>query len=119
MQHEIYVELCEDAKNTVDDNKMCKVTHEHVWDQGRSSKLAKDVQETMATLGFSSGEASPALFCHHQRSFKCLVYGDDFAVSGEPVDLVWMRNEFESKLEINTTIRGDEPGMSKGGEKTE
>ena len=29
------------------------------------------------------------------------------------MDLVWMRNELESKLEINTTILGDEPGMSK------
>ena len=64
------------------------------------------------TLGFSIGKASPVLFCHHQRSLKCLVHGDDFVVS-EPVDLVWMRHELESKLEINTTILGDEPGMSK------
>ena len=34
-------------------------------------------------------------------------------MSGEPVDLVLMRNELESKLEINTTIFGEEPGMSK------
>ena len=31
---------------------------------------------------------------------------------GEPVGLVWMRNELESQLEINNTILGDEPGMS-------
>ena len=53
----------------------------------------KKVQETLATLGFSIGKASPILFCHPQRSLKCLVHGDDFVVSGEPVDLVWMRNE--------------------------
>ena len=41
------------------------------------------------------------------------MHGDDFVVSGEPVDLVWMRNELESKLEINTPILGDEPGISK------
>ena len=29
------------------------------------------------------------------------------------MDLVWKRNELESKLEINTAILGDEPGMSK------
>ena len=29
------------------------------------------------------------------------------------MNLVWMRNELESRLEINTTILGDEPGMSK------
>ena len=71
------------------------------------------VEKTMATLGFSTGKASPVLFCHPQRCLKCLVHGDDFVVSGEPVDLVWMRNELESKLEINTTILGNGPGMSK------
>ena len=29
------------------------------------------------------------------------------------MDLVWMRNELESRLQINTTVLGDEPGMSK------
>ena len=29
------------------------------------------------------------------------------------MDLVWMRSEFKSQPEINTTILGDEPGMSK------
>ena len=29
------------------------------------------------------------------------------------MDLVWMRNELETKLEINTTVLGCEPGMSK------
>ena len=47
---------------------------------------------------FSIGKASPVLFYHPQRGLKCLVHGDDFVVSGEPVDLVWMRNELESKL---------------------
>ena len=73
----------------------------------------KKVQETMATLGFSIGKASPVLFYHPQRSLKSLVYGDDFVVSGEPVDLVWMRNVLESKLEFNTAMLGDGPGMSK------
>ena len=67
----------------------------------------------MTTLGFSIGKASPVLFCHNRRSFKCIVQGADFVVSGEPTDLVWMRNELESKLEIDTAIFVDGPGMSK------
>ena len=92
---------------------MCKATHEHVWDQGRRSKLAKESSRNDGTLGLSFCKASPVLFYHPQRGLKCLVHGDDFVVSGEPVDLVWMRNELESKLEINTTILGDGPGMAK------
>ena len=65
--------------------------HEHVWNQGRRlKKCPKKVQETMATLGFSIGKASPVPFCHPQKSLKCLVHGDDCVVSREPVDLIWM-----------------------------
>ena len=81
--------------------------------EAAAQKWQKKVKETMATLGFTIDKASPVLFCHPQRSLKCLVHGDDFVVSGEPLDLVRMRNELESKLEINTTILGNEPGMSK------
>ena len=108
VQHEIHVELCVEAKKTVEDNNMSMY-----GTKAAAQNWQKKVQETMAAFGFSFGKASPVPFCHPQRSLKCLVHGDDFVVSGEPVDLVWMRNELESKLEIDTTMLGDEPGMSK------
>ena len=114
VQHEIFMELCEEAKKTVVDNNMCaKLRMSMYGTKASAQNWQKKVQETMATLGFSIGKAAPVLFCHHMRSLKCLVHGDDFVVSGEPVDLVWMRSELESQPEINTTILGDEPGMSK------
>ena len=112
--HETYVELCEEAKKTVEDNNMCaKLCCEQYVAKAAAQNWQKKVQETISTLGFSIGKASHVLFCHHQRSSKCLVHGDDFVVSGEPVDLVWLRNELEYGLEINTTILRDDPGMSK------
>ena len=79
----------------------------------------KKVQETMATFGFSIGKASPVLFCHPQRSLKCLVHGDDFVVSEEPVDLVWMRNELESQLENQHHNTWGRTRNVEGGEGTE
>ena len=97
----------------VEDNNMCaKLLMSMYGTKAAAQNWQKRVQETMATLGFSIGKASPVLFCHPQRSLKCLAHGDDFVVPREPVDLVRMRNELESKLEMNTTILGDEPGMS-------
>ena len=113
VQHEIYVEPCEEAKKTVEDNNMCELRMSMYGTKASAQNWQKKVQAPMATLGFSIGKASPVPFCHPQRSLKCLVRGDDFVVSGEPVDLVWMRSELESQPEINTTILGDEPGMSK------
>ena len=108
------MELCEDAQKTVEDNNMCAMLRMSMYGtKAAAQNWRKKVQGTMVTLSFSIGKASPVLFCHPQRSLKCLVHGGDFVVSGEPVDLVWMRNELESKLEINTAKLGDGPGMSK------
>ena len=101
VQHEIVVELCEEAKNTIENNMCAKLRMSMYGTKAAAQNWQKKVQETMATLDFSIGKASPVLFCHLQRSLKCLVHGDDFVVSREPVHLVWMRNELESKLEIN------------------
>ena len=72
------------------------------WERPKAAaqNWQKKVQETMATLGFSIGKASPVLFCHPQRSL----------ISGEPVDLVWMRNELESKLGIESSVGTMESG---------
>ena len=96
MQHEIYKELCEETKKTVEDNNMCaRLGMSMYGTEAAAQNWQKKVPETMATLGFTISEASPVLFCHSQRSLKCLVHGDDSVVSGGPVDLVRMRSELE------------------------
>ena len=67
VQHEIYVELCEEAKKTVEDNNMCaKLRMSMYGTKAAAQNWQKKVQETMATLGFSNCKASPVLFCHPQ-----------------------------------------------------
>ena len=103
------MELCEEAKKRAEDNNMCaKLRMSMCGTCTAAQNWQNKVQETMATVGFSIGKASPVLFGHPQRSLKSLVHRDDFVVSGQPVDLVWMRNESESKLDINIPTLGDE-----------
>ena len=77
VQHEKTVELCEEAKKTVEDNNMCAKLRMSMHGTKAAQNWQKKVQETMATPGFSIGKASPVLFCHPQRSLKCLVHGDE------------------------------------------
>ena len=71
VQREIYVELCEKAKKTVEDNNMCaKLCMSMYGTKAAAQNWQKKVQETMATLGFLIGKASPVLFCHPQRSLQ-------------------------------------------------
>ena len=91
------MELCEEAKKTVEDNNMCAKVR-----TGKFRKLWPHSVTRLVRLR--------PLFCHPQRSIEMSLHGDDFLVPGEPVDLVWMKNELESKLEINTTIVGTDQG---------
>ena len=105
------MELGEEAKKTVVDNNMCAAC---MGPQPQLKIGRRKFKKRWPQLSVSQlVRLQPVLFCHPQRGLKCLVHGDDFVVSGEPVDLVWMRNELESKLEINTTTVGDGPGMSR------
>ena len=71
VQHEMYVELCEEAKKTVEDNNMCaKLRMSMYGTKAAAQNWQKKVQETMATLGFSIGKASPVLFYHHSERFE-------------------------------------------------
>ena len=101
------------SKTIEDDNMCAKLRMSMYGTKTAAQNWQKKVQETMATVGFSIGKASPVLFCQSERSLKSLVHEDDFVVSGEPVDLVWMRNESESKLAINTAILSGEPGCQR------
>ena len=59
------VELCEEANKTDEDNNMCARRRVGVYGtQAAAQNWHKKVQETMATLGFTIGKASPVLFCH-------------------------------------------------------
>ena len=60
----------------------------------------------MATLGFSIGKASAVLFCHQSpEKFEMSCARRRLRCVGRTVDLVWIRSELESKLEINSTIQ--------------
>ena len=64
-QHEIYVELCEEAKKTVEDNIIsAKLRMSMYGTKAAAQNWQKKVQKTMATLGLSIGKAPPVLFCH-------------------------------------------------------
>ena len=66
VQHEIYVELCEETKKAVEDNNLCaKLRVSMYGTKRRRSKLAKESSRNDGHTRFH--KASPVLFCHLQR----------------------------------------------------
>ena len=71
VQHEIFVELCEEAKKTVEDNNMCaKLRMSMYRTKAAAQNWQQKVQETMATLGFSIGKASPRSVLSSSKKFE-------------------------------------------------
>ena len=65
------MELCEEAKKTVEDNNMCaKLRMSMNGTKAAAQNWQKKVQETMATLGLSIGKASPVLFLSSTKKFE-------------------------------------------------
>ena len=71
VQHERNVELCEVAKKTVEDNNMCaKLRMSMCGTKATAQNWQRKVQESMATLGFSIGEASHLSVLSSSKKFE-------------------------------------------------
>ena len=87
VQHDIYVELCEEAIECEEDRGKCGKLHMSMYGtKAAAQNWQKEVTETMVKLGFKVGKSSPVIFHHDQKGMRILVHGDDFVSSGRPED---------------------------------
>ena len=114
VQHEIYVELCEEAiEDETDRNKCAKLKMSMYGTKAAAQTWQREVQNTMLNLGFVLGKSSSVIFYHPERDIMTLVHGDDFVSSGRPEELVWLRLQMEAKYEITTSVLGPHDGMKR------
>ena len=68
-----------------------------------------EVQKTMKELGFIQGRSSSVLFWHPTRKIMALVHCHDLGSAGAIEDHVWLRNQLETKYEIQSIMVGEDP----------
>ena len=66
----------------------------------------EECANTMKSIGFEQGTASPCTFSHADRGLRCYIHGDDFVTIGKDLDLKWMQKELEKVYEIKTQVLG-------------
>lgn len=114
VQHEIYVELCEEAITCEEDRGKCaKLLKSMYGTKAAAQNWQRAVQNKMRKMGFVVGKSSAVLFYHPVRDVWSLVHGDDFVSSGSPEDLAWVRQELEGAFEITSTVIGASPDLGK------
>ena len=59
-----------------------------------------------AGIGFTQGEAVSCIFKHGARNIIVAVYGDDFVVLGNRLDLDWLRDSLRKQFEIKANRIG-------------
>ena len=101
VQHDIYVELCEEAIECEEDRGKCgKLQMSMYGTKAAAQNWQKEVTETMVKVGFKVGKSSPVILNHSQKEIRTLVHGDDFVSSGRPEDLKWLQEEWKGNMKL-------------------
>ena len=67
---------------------------------------SEECANTMVSLGFTRGKATPCTFYHKDRNLRTYIHGDDFVTSGSDGDLKWLKANLEKHYELKTEILG-------------
>ena len=72
-----------------------------------------EVIDTVTSIGFEVGKASPCVFYHKERDIMTYIHGDDFLSSGEEAALKWLQESLEKKYSISTKVIGEARHLDK------
>ena len=78
-----------------------------------AANWSEEYADTMVSMGFQAGKATPCVFYHAKRGLRAYVHGDDFVVVGMPEDLNWMREEMEQTYEFTVKTLGPDSNHEK------
>ena len=68
----------------------------------------QEYTRALVAAGFTAGKASPCNFYHEKLGMALSVHGDDFTVSGPEKALEWLKEFFQSRWDVKSTILGPE-----------
>ena len=80
-----------------------------------AANFQDEVKLFLKSLGFIVGRYSTSTFWHAEKDIKTIVHGDDFASSGEELDLHWLKMELEKRFEVKTQLLGHGVGLASEG----
>ena len=70
----------------------------HFWGEGCA--------ETMLSIGFAQGRASPSPFYHADKGIRTYIHGGDCVLVASEGDLQWQKAQIETKYELKTQVSG-------------
>ena len=82
-------------------NGMCGLLLRHMYGTQRAADgWQEEYSNTLVSLGFKQGIASPCVFWHSERRIICSVHGDDFTTAGPKSQLDWFETKLEEHYEL-------------------
>ncbi len=110
-QRPVYIKIPAEDFEPGDEGRVGRLNLGLYGTRDAAQNWAKEYTNTLRTLGFNVGKATPCSFKHCERELFITVHGDDFTVTGPEEDLRWLETKFSDKYEIKASMLGPDNGM--------
>ena len=105
-RRDIYVEIPEEDREPGDEYKVGKLNLSLYGTRDAAQNWAIEYTETLKSLGFKCGLASPCNFHNAARDISVTVHGDDFTATGDERSLTWFKSALSRKYDIKHSMLG-------------
>ena len=103
---ELYIELPNEDRVAGDEEMIGRMRICFYGTRDAALNWQNVVSDQLVSIGFQRGIAFPCVLFHPAKGLTTLVHGDDYASSGKPQHLKWLKKELSKTFEIKTTVVG-------------
>lgn len=108
IERDVYVQLAQEDTLPGEEGLCGKLLYSMYGTRDAAQNWYTEYSGQLINIGFTEGNTTPRSFYHHQRGIRTYVHGDDYASTGMPKQLQWMKEELEKKHQVKTQVLGPE-----------
>ena len=110
---DLFIELPSSDPASKDANKIGRLIKSLYGTRDAPQRWAAECAGTLEKLGFVESRVVPSVFVHVERDTLLTLHVDDFLVSAEEDQLVWLRDSLKQHYELKAQIIGPEDHLGK------
>ena len=113
---ELFIELPANDPAAKDGDKVGRLIKSLYGTRDAPQRWAEECGRALREIGFRESTVTPSVFTHTERDIMLTLHVDDFLVSAEEGQLLWLKSELEKRYELKATLVGPEQHHAKEAE---
>ena len=104
----IFIELPVEDRHPGEEDMVAQLNLSLYGTRDAAQNWTQEYTRALKAAGFTTGKTSPCNFYHKATGMALSVHGDDFIVSGTEAALEWLKEFFQTRWDVKSTILGPE-----------